>query len=98
MKGVVEWLRSAGVPPSQVPAVIGAHPTLLAYDVESRLRPLSDYLAELGVSGERLATALQERPSLLGLSADKNMRVMVDYLLSTGKPLDEVIGLLLKSL
>lgn len=78
--------------------MIGAHPTLLAYDVEARLRPLSDYLAELGVSGERLATALQERPSLLGLSADKNMRIMVDYLLSTGKPLEECIDLLLKSL
>jgi hypothetical protein len=98
VKGVVEWLRSAGVPPSQVPAVIGAHPTLLAYDVETRLAPLSDFLTELGVSGDQLATALQERPSILGLSADKNMRVMVDYLLSTGKPKDEVIGLLLKSL
>ena len=95
---VVQWLRDAGVPPSQLPAVVSAHPTLLAYDVETRLKPLSDYLSELGVPGERLATALQERPSLLGLSANRNMRVMVDYLLSTGKPLDECIELLLRSL
>lgn len=92
------WLRSAGVPDAQVPSVIGAHPTLLAYDVDTRLKPLSEYLSELGVSGERLAVALVERPSLLGLNADKNMRTMVDYLLSTGKPLDECIELLLKSL
>ncbi len=94
----VTWLRSVGLSAEQVPAVITAHPTLLAYDVPTRLAPLGEYLGSLGVSGDRLATALVQRPSLLGLSVDKNMKLMVDYLLSTGTEKDKVIEYLLTTL
>ena len=95
---VVTWLRSCGVPDAQIPAVLTSHPTLLAYDVATRLQPLSEYLSSLGVSGSRLATAIQQRPTLLGLSPSRQMKLMVDYLLSVDTPLDVVIERLLTTL
>jgi hypothetical protein len=96
---VVTWMRSAGIPPASIATVITAYPPVLAFSVEERLAPLSDYLAaELGVSGEALALALARRPSLLGLSVDANLRKMVDYLKSMATPNETIAEYVLRSL
>ncbi len=94
----VAWMRSAGIPPAAIPAVITASPAVLAYSVEARLAPLSAYLVgEVGVSGEALGAAIARRPSLLGLSVDK-LRMQVDYLMSMGTEREKVIEYVLHSL
>jgi hypothetical protein len=91
-------MRAAGIPPASIPVVITAHPPVLAYSVEERLMPLSNYLSELGVSGEALAAALARRPSLLGLDVDANLRRMVDWMLSTGVSKEQVVENVLRTL
>ena len=95
---VVAWMRSAGVPPASIPAVLTAYPAVLAFDVEGRLAPLASYMAELGVNGEQLANAIARRPSLLGLSVTKNLRLMVEYLKSTDTPQEKILEYLLTTL
>ena len=95
---VVAWMRSAGVPPASIPAVLTAYPAVLAFDVEGRLEPLARYMAELGVNGEQLANAIARRPSLLGLSVTKNLRLMVEYLQSTETPQEKILEYLLTTL
>jgi len=95
---VVAWMRSAGVPPASIPAVLTAYPAVLAFDVEGRLEPLARYMAELGVNGEQLANAIARRPSLLGLSVTKNLRLMVEYLKSTETPQEKILEYLLTTL
>ena len=95
---VVAWMRSAGVPPASIPAVLTAYPAVLAFDVEGRLAPLANYMAELGVNGEQLANAIARRPSLLGLSVTKNLRLMVEYLKSMDTPQEKILEYLLTTL
>ena len=85
----VAFLRELGVDALTLPDLIVAHPPLLAYDVETRPRPIAEYMASLGISGQRFVAALSVRPSLLGITASKH-KLMVEYLISTDTDMEQI--------
>jgi mTERF len=97
-EATVGFLRELGCSAEAIPSLVAAHPPLLAYNVESRLRPLADYLlSELNIDGSRFVEALCARPSLLALTASKQ-RQMIEYLKSTGTEMGELQKYVLESL
>ena len=77
MAQVVDFLEARGVSKDDVGALVAKHPPVLAYDVETRLEPLFEYLGELGLDTDGVVANLTRRPNLLGLDPDQNMRRMV---------------------
>ena len=96
-QATVAFLRELGCSAEAIPSLVTAHPPLLAYSVETRLRPLAAYLKELGIDGPRFVDGLVARPSLLALTASKQKQ-MVDYLISTGMETEEVQKYVLETL
>ena len=80
-----------GVAKDDIGDLICKHPPVLAYDVDRRLAPLFDYLAELGLDSDAAVASLSRRPNLLGLDPDLNMRRMVDYLMANGSSQEEAL-------
>ena len=99
VRKVVEFLQSRDIREQQLGGLITNFPSVLAYDVETRLEPLFVYVEkELGITGTDFAKEVQRRPSLLGLRADENLAKMVGYLESTGSTREEVVEYLMKTL
>lgn len=99
VRKVVEFLQSRDIREQQLGGLITNFPSVLAYDVETRLEPLFVYVEkELGITGTEFAKEVQRRPSLLGLRADENLAKMVGYLESTGSTREEVVEYLMKTL
>ena len=66
-------MQGLGLSAENVAAVVTAHPPVLTYGVEGRLRPLVDFLAARGLPSEGLAAAFVRRPTLLGLSVQAQL-------------------------
>ena len=98
MAKVVDFLEARGVSKDDVGALVAKHPPVLAYDVETRLEPLFEYLGELGLDTDGVVANLTRRPNLLGLDPDQNMRRMVDYLVANGNTQEQALEYLLKTL
>ena len=98
MAQVVDFLEARGVSKDDVGALGAKHPPVLAYDVETRLEPLFEYLGELGLDTDGVVANLTRRPNLLGLDPDQNMRRMVDYLVANGSTQEQALEYLLKTL
>lgn len=99
VQGVCDYLLEIGVDEERLPDVLIEHPPIVAYDVDTRLKPVFEYLSSLGVEPERFGDVVMRRPSLLGLDVEANMKKMVDYLLSSGEYThDEVVEFLLTTL
>ena len=99
VRKVVEFLQSRDIREQALGELIMNFPSVLAYDVETRLEPLFMYVEkELGITGTEFAKEVQRRPSLLGLRADENLAKMVGYLESTGSTREEVVEYLIKTL
>jgi hypothetical protein len=98
MAQVVDFLEARGVSKDDVGALVAKHPPVLAYDVETRLEPLFEYLGELGLDTDGVVANLTRRPNLLGLDPDQNMRRMVDYLVANGNTQEQALEYLLKTL
>lgn len=89
MKPVVEFLLEKGISVGDVKKCISAHPPILCYSVEERLKPLIEYLEGNGV--KNVAQVLVNRPSLFGLDVDNNLRKMVDYLKYVETPTETIL-------
>lgn len=99
VRKVVEFLQSRDIRGDALGELIMSFPSVLAYDVETRLEPLFVYVEkELGITGTEFAKEVQRRPSLLGLRADENLAKMVGYLESTGSTREQVVEYLMKTL
>ena len=99
VRKVVEFLQSRDICGDALGELIMNFPSVLAYDVETRLEPLFVYVEkELGITGTEFAKEVQRRPSLLGLRADENLAKMVGYLESTGSTREQVVEYLMKTL
>lgn len=99
MSEVVEFLIESGVDASEVGALVIRHPAVLAYDVETRLKPLFAYMeGTFGIDAKAFVEDVTRRPSLLGLDADENARKMVEYLLDNGSSKEDAVQYLLRSL
>lgn len=99
VRKVVEFLQSRDIRGDALGELIMNFPSVLAYDVETRLEPLFVYVEkELGITGTEFAKEVQRRPSLLGLRADENLAKMVGYLESTGSTREQVVEYLMKTL
>ena len=48
LEPVVAFLREQGLSGRELVAALSAHPPVLCYDVEARLRPFFDYLRSIG--------------------------------------------------
>jgi len=88
---VIEYLDSVGVG-SSLPELLVAHPNVLAYNVEDRLKPAIDYLVEIGV--EDVAQVIAKRPSLLGLDPENQLRRMVGYFQANDFSQEEIIDMI----
>jgi len=97
VESVVDFLLAIGCERARLPQLISSHPPLLAYDVDSRLRPTYEYLSTLGVGGTEFAAAICARPSLLGLD-ERSFRTMVTYLQSVDTDPEKVKEYVLTSL
>ena len=99
VRKVVQFLQSRDICGDALGELIMNFPSVLAYDVETRLEPLFVYVEkELGITGTEFAKEVQRRPSLLGLRADENLAKMVGYLESTGSTREQVVEYLMKTL
>jgi len=99
VRKVVQFLQSRDIRGDALGELIMNFPSVLAYDVETRLEPLFVYVEkELGITGTEFAKEVQRRPSLLGLRADENLAKMVGYLESTGSTREQVVEYLMKTL
>lgn len=99
VRKVVEFLQLRDIRGDALGELIMNFPSVLAYDVETRLEPLFVYVEkELGITGTEFAKEVQRRPSLLGLRADENLAKMVGYLESTGSTREQVVEYLMKTL
>jgi hypothetical protein len=99
VRKVVTFLESREIKDEELGKLITDFPAVLAYDVETRLEPLFEYVVKvLGISALEFAKEIQRRPSLLGLRADENVSKMVEYLESTGCTREEIIEYLMKTL
>jgi len=99
VRKVVKFLQSRDICGDALGELIMNFPSVLAYDVETRLEPLFVYVEkELGITGTEFAKEVQRRPSLLGLRADENLAKMVGYLESTGSTREQVVEYLMKTL
>lgn len=85
-------------PPQKTPPpqVVGAHPPVLSYSVDGRLRPFWDYMAGIGVPD--VAAAVSGRPSLLGLDVDASLSKIVDYLKYVGTEPDKIVEMVCRSI
>jgi hypothetical protein len=99
VRKVVKFLQSRDICGDALGELIMNFPSVLAYDVETRLEPLFVYVEKgLGITGTEFAKEVQRRPSLLGLRADENLAKMVGYLESTGSTREQVVEYLMKTL
>jgi hypothetical protein len=99
MSEVVEFLIESGVAASEVGALVIRHPAVLAYGVETRLKPLFEYMeCTFGRDAKAFVEDVTRRPSLLGLDADANARKMIEYLLDNGSTKEEAMEYFLRSL
>lgn len=96
MDPVISFLQEQGLTGSQLVAAISAHPPVLCYDVEARLRPFFDYLRSIGV--ESPGAAVASRPSLLGLDVDNGLKKIVEYLQYTETPPDKIVEYITRSI
>ena len=97
MAKVVDFLEARGVSKDDVGALVAKHPPVLAYDVETRLEPLFEYLGELGLDTDGVVANLTRRRSARPRPR-QNMRRMVDYLVANGNTQEQALEYLLKTL
>lgn len=104
MMPVLLYLRSVGLMDTQIAKVrnynisllllmclkmVSSHPSILGYNVETRLAPVFDFLESVGVTDP--SSTLSKRPSLFGLDVENNLKKIVDYLQENEYSPDKIV-------
>ncbi|KAK9794635.1 hypothetical protein WJX73_004363 [Symbiochloris irregularis] len=93
---VLNYLASLGLTKRQIIKVISAHPPVLCYSPEQRLKPFFDILRNAGIP-DPVKTMVQ-RPSMLGIEPDQGLRRIIGYLRESGQSPDAIAELLATSI
>lgn len=89
MVPVVDYLQSLGLKGIALANTIKAHPPVLAYDVDTRIKPVIEYLVD-DLECDNIAALVAGRPSVLGFDLDAMTRA-TGYLLSTDMSKEDVL-------
>jgi len=97
MAPVVDYLcDEVGLKGVALANTIRAHPPVLAYDVDERIKPVIDYLV-IDLECDNVAKLIAGRPSVLGFDLEALTRA-TDYLLSTDMDKNAVLNVVATTL
>ncbi|VFQ78005.1 unnamed protein product [Cuscuta campestris] len=94
---VVDYLKTIGLEPAHIKAVVSKHPKLLLSDPEKTIRPKIQCLQELGLSGSDLANFIVRDASFLFRGLDTHLRPSIRFLKQVAGGNDNAVKALKRS-